>query len=110
MYCLVAASAAAVTPASPTEILLNHGARFIDSQRSTVMLGTIQPGDRFISDLLVHRHKTESLRTPCVPIRDDGHCFHRSECRKKIGEVVLRCLKGQISYVNFLSQFFLPPF
>lgn len=106
MNSLVAASAASVTPSSASEILLNHGACFIDSQRSTVVFGTVQARDRLFSVLLVHRDKTESLRTACVAIRDDGHSFDRAECREEIAEVVLRCLKGQISYVNFLRQFF----
>src|SRR5262249_40821306 len=83
----VAAATAAEPAAVSTAASRFHRTGFIDRQRTTFMLGSVQFGNGFLClGIRGHLDKAETLATTGVPIGNDFRRFDRAECCKHFRE------------------------
>ena len=66
-----ATTAAAAIAATATEVPLHHGSRFIDGQRASIELRTVEGRNGFAGTFVFHEDEAETFRTTGIPIRND---------------------------------------
>src|SRR5690606_6660628 len=95
-------STAAESAASAAAAVTNLGFRFVDFQLASVDFFAVKFGNSFFT-FIGGRHfdKAETARAAGVTVFDNVGRFDCSDRTEKFGQVLIRCIKGKVSYVNF---------
>src|SRR5262249_39754110 len=94
---------AAATVATTTPLLA--GLRLVDGQGSAFNFFAIEGLNRRLSFCITsHLHEAEALGPPRVAIHNDLHGLHRAVRRKKLVEVAVARVVGEVADVQFLTH------
>jgi hypothetical protein len=80
-----AAATTTVTAAAATAAFFTRPG-FVHGQRSTVLLGVVQPTDGFLRRIVVgHFHETKTLAAAGIAVVNDFSAFHRAvRCKQRL--------------------------